>query len=660
MKGQTSTSEQVLTSLAVLTVNWNRGHDTIDSFVPIVADCVKQSVALGPISTVDLQAAIKAEFGLKIPVGALQVILGRCAKRGYVRRQHNVYVPVVEKLDSAGFAATRREALREHSTLLGKLRRFAEERYQLVWSEEEADTALLGYLQEGSLPILAAADGEPLPKPSRQSRRTRHVVAAFVAHLDEADTEGFGCLETVAKGYILSSVLFYPDLGRVESHFEELDVLCDTPFLLRAIGYNEDGYRIQCVELLELLRELGANLKCFHHTREEVAGVLEMQARRLRSGNGQGEASPYYTTKAMTFTEVEEMIIGLNETLRALGIEVVDTPEWTMKPDELALEEAISKKINYLRERAREKDVASLAAIARLRNLRRMDTFEKAKAIFVTTNTTLARASSQYFKDIESRGGIPLCMPVELMTRLAWVKKPLAKPELPRNLVIASAYAALNPPPALWHEYQREIARRREQGTVSEAEYYFLRSSREAREALMDETFGDEAAFTTGTVDELLAHAKASIQAEADERAREALEGQIAAENRAVAEQTRREWVENVHHDVVDRRARRIGLAVGWAAAAVLGVAFVLGVLASIPEVPLVGVRSWWHIPIWVCVGLATVALAAGGIGIRKANILDLRAALSRRIERWWSARGHHKLDELHAGGPPQISPPAA
>src|SRR5206468_521000 len=120
-----------------------------------------------------------------------------------------------------------------------------------------------------------------------------------------------------------------------------------------------------------------------------------------------------------------------------------------------------------------------------------------------------------FFRDIEGRGAIPICMPVEMMTRLAWVKKPMAAPELPKHMVIAASYAALNPPAPLWREYLDEIARRREKGELSDPEYHLLRSSQEARRALMDETLGKEQAFTAGTLDEVLAHAKAAIQAEA-------------------------------------------------------------------------------------------------------------------------------------------------
>jgi len=331
-------SEQALTSLAILTVNWDRGHDTIESFVPLIGECLRKN-GDHPVSAVDLQRAVKAEFGLTIPIGALQGILARCQKRGYVQRKRNVYVPVRKKLDKIEFAPNRAEALRQHRSLLDKLRAFAKVRYDLDWSEEDADSALLGYLQESSLPVLAAAtDGDPLPKPTKQSRRAKHVMSAFAGHLNEADPEGFTCLETVVKGHVLSAVLFYPDLGRLQTRFEDLDVYCDTPFLLPAIGYSEEGVHVQCVELIELLRGLGAKLKCFHHTEEEVAGVLEAEAAKMR-GSIVEPTTEYHTSRTFRLNEIEELIIKLPKAIRDLGIDIVDTPTWTEEPDEAALDE---------------------------------------------------------------------------------------------------------------------------------------------------------------------------------------------------------------------------------------------------------------------------------------------------------------------------------
>lgn len=293
----------------------------------------------------------------------------------------------------------------------------------------------------------------------------------------------------------------------------------------------------------------------------------------------------------------------------------------------------------------------SLAAVARLRGLRRMDKFESSKAVFVTTNTTLARASSEFFRDIEGMGAIPLCMPADTMTRLAWVKKPVVAPDLPKHVVMAASYAALNPSPALWRRYLAEIERRREAGQITDEEYHLLRSSLEARAALMDKTFGEEQAFSAGTLDEVLAYAREAVQAEKRARTEKEKELRLEAEELARTERGRRERVEGAHRGKVARRARRFGAVVGWGVAAVLAVAVVVGFFATIPGGPLVEVKGFWRILIWICIGVFAV-ISVWALLIKGVSASDIRRQLSGRVERWWSARGHRKLDELHSESP--------
>src|SRR5689334_19941386 len=73
------TAEQVITSLAVLKVNWDRNNDYINNFVPFAVEALR---LLGdPVVAVgDVQSKIASEFGLRIPIAALRTILSRAEK----------------------------------------------------------------------------------------------------------------------------------------------------------------------------------------------------------------------------------------------------------------------------------------------------------------------------------------------------------------------------------------------------------------------------------------------------------------------------------------------------------------------------------------------------------------------------------------------------
>ncbi len=59
---------QAIPSLAILKVNWDRGVDYIDNFVPFVAECLRGAPE-PEVSMAYLQKAMIDSFGLRIPQG---------------------------------------------------------------------------------------------------------------------------------------------------------------------------------------------------------------------------------------------------------------------------------------------------------------------------------------------------------------------------------------------------------------------------------------------------------------------------------------------------------------------------------------------------------------------------------------------------------------
>jgi hypothetical protein len=215
-------------------------------------------------------------------------------------------------------------------------------------------------------------------------------------------------------------------------------------------------------------------------------------------------------------------------------------------------------------------------------------------------------------------------------------------------------------PIALWRQYLDEIERRHQNGDISDADYHLLRSSREARLALMDKTVGEEHTFSAGTIDEVLAHAREAIQAEErartdEQRARteEERELRLAAEESARTEHKRRERVEQVHHDRVDRRARMLGRSVSGGLAALIALAVIIGCIATIPGMPIVEIKGTaWRVLIWVCVA-AFVVLTVWALVVKGVTVRDLRKGIASAVEERWRAHGHRKLDALHAEAEP-------
>jgi hypothetical protein len=180
-----------------------------------------------------------------------------------------------------------------------------------------------------------------------------------------------------------------------------------------------------------------------------------------------------------------------------------------------------------------------------------------------------------------------------LFSTLVWLKRPLSAPGLPAKRIVADCYAALNPSNELWKRYLQEIDRLQKHGDITEQDYYLLRYSASAKNALVNLTFGDPQVFSQGTVDEILGRAKAAARAD--------LEVALDAERvrRAEAERVATKTAASVE---ADRRAQRqhfvsLGTRVGkWCsrgALFVIEVLLALGIYLTLPK-PFPPLRGHW------------------------------------------------------------------
>lgn len=596
--------DQLIASLAILKVNYDKGQDYIGNFVPIVAESLR-SAPRPEVSTQELQEIVFKSFGLRIPQSALSTILKRAAKRGYVKRTGGIYLRNDTALGSLPTASARAEVLRQLGALVRKLMDFCKSKYGIDWSEEEAEAALLSYLQEHSTPLLAAAlKGEQILAPPPTVEHSEFLVNAFIAQLHGADPEGFKFLETIVKGTILANALLYPDLGGIAQKFERTEAYLDTKLVLRALGLTRPEMKSACRDLLELLYQQSIELRCFRHTYDEIWRILDACKFAMqdpaRARRAYGDAVDFFIENKYTPSDIELLKEKLKDELAGLRITIKEKPahrpELTVAESRLGLE--LQASVGYHSDEALQHDLDSLTGIHRLRNGEFPQRLESCRAIFITMNSNLVEASERFFaaEYRHARGAIPRCMMQQSFGTLVWLKKPLSAPELPRKRIIADCYAALNPSDSLWKGYLGEIDRLQTRGNISEQDFNLLRYSIAARTALMDLTFGDPETFTEETVEEVLEKAKAAAQAEVQVQLESERAKRLEAETRA----SQVEALAKAQHDAQLRRLSNLAAKWGlWISQLTLWMGFLflaLGIYVTLPkpfpELP----GQWWKL----------------------------------------------------------------
>lgn len=174
------------------------------------------------------------------------------------------------------------------------------------------------------------------------------------------------------------------------------------------------------------------------------------------------------------------------------------------------------------------------------------------------------------------------------LAALVWLMNPTQAPDLPRRQIVATSYAALNPPEAVWRKYLTEIRRLQDRGELTEAQVGLLLFSPNARLELMHATSGDADAFVEGTVAQVLRHAEATARAEVEselesEKARRAQAEDAMAEEkqRAVAAAAELAAVTAAHTDQIGVVAKRISVVISWIVLGLVLPAIVAGTLQA-------------------------------------------------------------------------------
>ncbi|WP_322937591.1 hypothetical protein [Nocardioides bizhenqiangii] len=631
--------DRALASLAYINVTWEHGRRSyLDNFVPFVLEVLREAPAT--LTAEGVAAQVQNRFGLDFPTNVVRSLIARAVRTRQVRRlprsQEVELAPdVVDRLPD--ISSQQRECARRQNRLVRSLVDFTRARFDLDWDEPKAQKALFEFVEAHVLPLLqSTVGGGPVTGLGSPAQGQGYVVATFIADTIESDPTGFEYLDEMIKGSMLAAALYVDTSGHVvERKFKRTTLYLDTSVCLRVLGHEGPEAQQAAQSLVHIALDQKAEVACFEHTVSELRGVLAAAGDTLRRSPGSEAGTrgvvAHYRSSGLTAAEIEMALATLDRDLRANRIEVRPSPHYShaLGVDEDALEAVLQEQVRYFNQRALIHDLKSLTAIHRLRGGRSAPHVEECRAVFITNNTSLVRASRSFFDSGEHEW--PLAMDDAGLATLLWVKAPTVSPNLPKQQIVADCFAAMSPSPNLWSKVSEEVERLGRAASVDEEGIAFLRYSHEAERAIMDVTLGDPQRVSERTVQEALAKARKEA-AEPAERARDAALARaeelerIEAQSRFDAE-TRKAESEGLTKrlDDVEQRLSRSeaqirkqvtkhyrwgALAAKVAAGLIIACSIVVGVVSLFPSS-----RDLLPGPTWVWLSSAsTVALVASGV----------------------------------------------
>ena len=524
--------DSIITSLAILNVNWNDDHrnDYMQPFSEMLAEVVL--ICGENILTVDrLQTEYERKFGLKLPAGVIKSLLRRLERNKYVIRKESTYRPDKERLRRRNFGSVRETVLEEYDLLIEKFVAYCLSSFDTVISHSDAEEYIEGFLAEHQFVLLNAfiSNKAPiLPLQASQSPTHKYLTGRFISEIARNRTREFKYLERVLKGMMLVNVLYLPDNRSIKKKWTTAFYF-DTPFLIESLGYQGIITRDLRVELITALRATGAKVRCFRHNVDEVRNILYACLNILESGNLSKAYGPMVSSidfmleEGFTPADLKFALTTVEEDLGRLGIDVFDKPEFLQDyvVDEARFESLLldtySSNGRADKEKQRINDIDSVASVFRLRKGKPYAKIEECKAVFVTHNVALLKASHKMFREREHE--VTHCLTDFTVSNLLWLLRPDNLPDMPRKQIIADAYAATQPDSALWRKYVDKIENLKRRSEIEADDYYAFRYTQEARNSLMEITHGSREVLTDGTVREILEVVKSKFQKEQLDRA---------------------------------------------------------------------------------------------------------------------------------------------
>jgi hypothetical protein len=620
-------SSSTLTSLAMLKVHVDQGQDYLDYLRPFILQ-VLVSHKPDPVTDAVVRDHIRTDFGLEIPDRAVQVVLKRLSRQCPLKKELGVY-RITGQLPDPRIGAEKADADRHIKAVVAGLKEFSRDTARPISSDDEAVQAICGFLAEFNIPCLRAyLRGTAIPTIDKHDNVLIVLVSKYVLSLQETDPERFDSFLVVVKGHMLANALLCPDLQQAPKTYKGVTFYFDTPLLVRRLGLEGHAKQAAIENLISLLRNLGAKVAAFSHSRDELERVIRGASDYVESPDGRG-AIVMEARKAGT-TKSDLLVIAgqVDDKLATADIEVVNTPRYVkdFQIDERAFEGVLTDEVSYHNPRAKDDDINSVRSIYVLRSGNTPRNVEHAKAVLVTSNSGFAQAACEYGKNHEESREVSSVITDFSLANMAWLKAPLGAPDLPMTEVIAFSYAAMQPSKGLLDKYLAEIDKLEKQGTITERDHQLLRSSDVAQKELMNLTLGEEDALTAQTVTETLTRVTSEIKKEESEK----YQAEQAAHRRTQTELAAERASKKDLQERIFWQCSRKAVRYSWTVAVLVGVVLLSGILAGL------GVTSSNKLLGWILAGSFILATVAGLMDLLfDFSVRQMRA----KLEKWFLTR---------------------
>jgi hypothetical protein len=499
-----------LIALALVKALWDaRRKDYVDAFLPLLALLLQRHKVSDFRDLRPLQQHFQDDWGLAVPYQAVATIVNRARKRGLLTRSAGAYFAVLPRLREECSESSADERRSRVTAMLGNYSQFAAKQ-EVILDPVQAETALISYLRRQSA-NLHMISGSTSPLPDLQTTdQAIYLFARFAAEAQATNSEDYRTLVEVWFGHAIVNAVVLPDPESLKGKLTRLSLYLDAPFVFSALGFSGSEAEDAALELLGAAKRNGASLALFHHTYDEIFGILESTVPWLTNHRQYDPSRASVTLRHFMDTglkpsDVEQILSTLPGRLESLGVKLQAAPRALdnvrYQIDETQMQDII---LGIYRstptDHTIQRDIQSIASIYRLRRDHLPRRISETEHVFLTPNHSLARASRMYeCKYISDSFFIPAAITDIFLGTIIWLEAPQALEKLSRLQLIADIQSLLEPRESLLRRFAQAIQDLADRGQITADEFLILRTSQVARSMLQEITLGDPENFSHRT-----------------------------------------------------------------------------------------------------------------------------------------------------------------
>ena len=179
-----------LVNLALLeAMKGQRVTDEIDIFIPYLALAIC-TIEHESFDIQDVKQQFRSEFSITPPEPALQTILTRAKKRGFIKLENQRYFKIPEKLNQVLENSNKKriEIQRSLNALLAEFKEFSEKKHHMTISDEEAESFLYKYISKNISAFIDILSGNGFSVDTKVKNKD-YLTASFITYLNKEKTD---------------------------------------------------------------------------------------------------------------------------------------------------------------------------------------------------------------------------------------------------------------------------------------------------------------------------------------------------------------------------------------------------------------------------------------------------------------------------------------